>query len=143
MTGICRPPRSPFSYPGVSNGGDPGLGNPGFSEIATQTLPENPPSRPPKLPPADLPIVLCTPIHSHTRRGGSLAILKEVWGGVLRGGKGGWRFMKTRGFQFLNPGFRNLRPVCPAGCQRTRYFANHSFDTPLGAAKKTTKRVPK
>ena len=24
-------------------------------------------------------------------------------------GRGGWQFMKTRGFWFLNPGFRNLR----------------------------------
>ena len=36
----------------------------------------------------------------------------EFWG-AGRGG-GGWRFMKTRGFRFPNPGFRNLRvPTTP------------------------------
>ena len=29
--------------------------------------------------------------------------------GVLGGQEGGWQFMKTRGFQFLNQGFRNVR----------------------------------
>ena len=44
---------------------NPGLGNPGFSYIATQ----DPARKPPKLAPADLSIVLCTPMDSHTRRG--------------------------------------------------------------------------
>ena len=76
---------------------NPGVGDPGFSQIATRTLPQNPLSRPPKLAPADLSIVLCTPIHSDTRRGGCL----RIWGGFgVWGREGGWRFMKTRGFRF-------------------------------------------
>ena len=45
-----------------------------------------PPILPPKLAPANLSVVLCTPIHSNTRSGGSLGILKGVFGGVGRGG---------------------------------------------------------
>ena len=54
--------------------------------------PDTPPKPPIPLARADLSIVLCTPRHSHTRRGGCLGILKGFWGA----GRGGWRFMKTR-----------------------------------------------
>ena len=68
--------------------------------------PPEPPFPPPKTCPADLSMVICTPIHSHTSQGGSLGILKGFLGG---GERGRGRFMKTRGFRFLSPGFRNLR----------------------------------
>ena len=47
--------------------------------------PAKPPSRPPKLAHADLSIVLCPPIHSHTRRGGCLGILGGGFWGAGRG----------------------------------------------------------
>ena len=61
--------------------------------------------RPPKLATADLSILLCTRIQSPRRRG-------RVFWGILEGLLRGWRFMKTRGFRVLNPGFRNLRVFC-------------------------------
>ena len=50
-------------------------------------------------------------------------------GRFLGRGKGGWRFMKTRGLEIQNPGFRNLRFLTLFSGS---FFASFStlFDTP-------------
>ena len=71
-----------------------------ISEIAKpRVLPKKPPSRPPKLAPADLSIVLCTPIHSGIRRGGLLGISK-----ALGGEKEGVAIDENPGFPVSKPG---------------------------------------
>ena len=56
-------------------------------------------------------------MHSYTFPYKEWRIFKDLEG-VLGGGKGGWRFMKTRGFRFLNPGFRNLTKISRTGRAR-------------------------
>ena len=69
---------------------------------------------PPK-PPIPLPKTcpcrsLHSTMHSYTFPYKEGRVLRDLEGGLLGGGKrGAWRFMKTRGFRFLNPGLRNLR----------------------------------
>ena len=58
--------------------------------------PQNPPSCPPKLASADLSIALCTPAHSHTRRGGS--------SGISKGALGGGAIHENPGFPVSKPG---------------------------------------
>ena len=67
--------------------------------------PPKPPIPPPKL--AGLSVVLCTPIRSHTRRGGSLEILK---GG---GREAGVAIYENLGFPVSKPGVSQSQGILP------------------------------
>ena len=103
---------------------------------------QNPPTRPPKLASADLSVVLCTPFHSHTRRGGLLGILK----GFLGRGNGGVAIYENPGFPASDLGFRNLRAAdCIWYCknpQARRHKEKYS-PFPTIEAQRPTPKIPK
>ena len=84
----------------------PALRNPGFHKLPPGPSPKTPHPAPQNLP---LQISLHSAMHSYTFPYKEGRVVRDLEGGFWGDGKRGWRFMKTRGFRFLNPGFRNLR----------------------------------
>ena len=88
----------------------------GVSEIAKPRVrifincQPDPPPKPPIPPPKTwFCRALHSTMHSYTFPNKAGRVLKDLGGGGLGGGKGGgWRFMKTRGCRFPNPGFRKF-----------------------------------